>query len=289
MAWLRHFQRPGIGNEAALAPRTLPASFRRMTYQTLLLERRDQIAILTINRPDKLNALNDQVVGELHQAALTLAKDDAVRGIILTGSGPKAFVAGADIGDLAKQGVLDGRRRALNGQQMLFAFERMGKPVLAAVNGFALGGGCELAMSCHIRIASENARFGQPEVNLGITPGYGGTPRLPRIVGQGNALYMLLTGEHVNAQDALRMGLVSRVVPQDQLMAESDKLMKVIVSKGPAALALTIEAVDRGLETSLEEGLRIEADAFGLVASTQDMKEGLNAFLEKRPANFKNH
>ena len=288
MAWLRHFRPTGIGNEAALAPRNLPASFRRMTYQTLLLERRDQVAILTINRPDKLNALNDQVVGELHQAALALAKDDAVRGIILTGSGPKAFVAGADIGDLAKQGVLDGRRRALNGQQMLFAFERMGKPVLAAVNGFALGGGCELAMSCHIRIASENARFGQPEVNLGITPGYGGTQRLPRIVGKGNALYMLLTGEHVNAQDALRMGLVSRVVPQDQLMAEADKLMKVIVSKGPAALALTIEAVDRGLETSLEEGLRIEADAFGLVASTQDMKEGLNAFLEKRPAKFEN-
>ena len=259
-----------------------------MTYQTLLLERRDTIAVLTINRPDKLNALNDQVVGELHQAAIALAADDAVRGVILTGAGPKAFVAGADIGDLAKQGVMDGRRRALSGQQMLFAFERMGKPVLAAVNGFALGGGCELAMACHIRIASENARFGQPEVNLGITPGYGGTQRLPRIVGKGNALFLLLTGEHLNAQDALRIGLVSRVVPQDQLMAEAEKIMKTIVSKGPAALALTIEAVDRGLETTLEEGLRIEADAFGLVASTEDMKEGLNAFLEKRPAKFEN-
>jgi enoyl-CoA hydratase len=257
-----------------------------MTYTTLLLDIRDGIAFLTINRPDKLNALNDQVVAELHQAALALKADESVRGVILTGSGPKAFVAGADIGDLAKQGVLDGRQRALNGQQMLYAIERMGKPVLAAVNGFALGGGCELAMACHIRIASENARFGQPEVNLGITPGYGGTQRLPRIVGKGNALYMLLTGEHVNAADALRMGLVSRVVPQDQLMAEAEKLMRTVVSKGPVALALTMEAVDRGLETTLEEGMRIEADAFGLVASSQDMKEGLTAFLEKRPAKF---
>jgi len=257
-----------------------------MTYSTLLLEIRDGIAFVTINRPDKLNALNDTVVSELAQAAAALTADPLVRGVILTGAGPKAFVAGADIGDLAQQGVMDGRRRALNGQQMLFAFERMGKPVLAAVNGFALGGGCEMAMACHIRIASENARFGQPEVNLGITPGYGGTQRLPRIVGKGNALWMLLTAEHVNAADALRMGLVSKVVPQDQLLAEAEKTMKAIVARGPVALALTIEAVDRGLETTLEEGLRIEADAFGLVASTQDMKEGLTAFLEKRAAKF---
>jgi enoyl-CoA hydratase len=257
-----------------------------MAYTTLLLDIRDGIGFLTINRPDKLNALNDQVVSELHQAALALKADASVRGVILTGSGAKAFVAGADIGDLAKQGVIDGRQRALNGQQMLYALERMGKPVLAAVNGFALGGGCELAMACHIRIASENARFGQPEVNLGITPGYGGTQRLPRIVGKGNALYMLLTGEHVNAADALRMGLVSKVVPQDQLMAEAEKTMRGIVAKGPVALALTMDAVDRGLESTLEEGMRIEADAFGLVASTEDMKEGLTAFLEKRPAKF---
>jgi enoyl-CoA hydratase len=257
-----------------------------MAYQTLLLETRDAIAFVTINRPDKLNALNDLVVSELHQVALALKADASVRGVILTGSGPKAFVAGADIGDLAKQGVIDGRQRALNGQQMLYALERLGKPVLAAVNGFALGGGCELAMACHIRIASENAKFGQPEVNLGITPGYGGTQRLPRIVGKGNALWLLLTGEHANAQDALRMGLVSKVVPQDQLLAEAEKIMKGIVAKGPVALALTIEAVDRGLETTLEEGMRIEADAFGLVASTTDMKEGLTAFLEKRPARF---
>ena len=257
-----------------------------MNYQTLLLETKDGIAVLTVNRPDKLNALNDQVVGELHQAALALKSDPAVRGVILTGAGPKAFIAGADIGDLARQGVMDGRQRALSGQATLRAFETMGKPVLAAVNGFALGGGCELAMACHIRIASENARFGQPEVNLGITPGYGGTQRLPRLVGKGNALYLLLTGEHVPAAEALRMGLVSKVVPQDQLMAEAEKLMRTIVSKGPVAVALTMEAVDRGFETSLEEGLRIEADAFGVVASTGDMKEGLSAFLEKRPAKF---
>ena len=257
-----------------------------MTFQTLLLEVREGLAFLTINRPDKLNALNDQVVGELHQAALALKSDPAVRGVILTGAGPKAFIAGADIGDLARQGVMDGRQRALSGQATLRAFETMGKPVLAAVNGFALGGGCELAMACHIRIASENARFGQPEVNLGITPGYGGTQRLPRLVGKGNALYLLLTGEHVPAAEALRMGLVSKVVPQDQLMAEAEKLMRTIVSKGPVAVALTMEAVDRGFETSLEEGLRIEADAFGVVASTGDMKEGLSAFLEKRPAKF---
>jgi enoyl-CoA hydratase len=257
-----------------------------MSYTTLLTETRDGIAVVTINRPDKLNALNDTVVRELHAVMLALRDDDAVRGVILTGSGAKAFVAGADIGDLAKQGVLDGRQRALTGQGVLDTIERLGKPVLAAVNGFALGGGCELAMACHIRIASENARFGQPEVNLGITPGYGGTQRLPRIVGKGNALYILLTGEHVSAAEALRIGLVSRVVPPDQLMAEAEKVMKTIVAKGPVAVKLTIEAVERGLGTTLEEGLRIEADAFGLVASTADMKEGLTAFLEKRAAKF---
>jgi enoyl-CoA hydratase len=257
-----------------------------MSYHTLLLHIRETIAFLTVNRPDKLNALNDQVVSELHDAARELKDNSAVRGVVLTGSGPKAFVVGADIGDLVRQGVLDGRDRSLRGQEMLRAFETMGKPVLAAVNGFALGGGCELAMACHIRIASENAKFGQPEVNLGITPGYGGTQRLPRIVGKGNALFMLLTGEHVSAQDALRMGLVSAVVPPDQLMNEAERMMKTIVAKGPVALALAMDAVHRGLETTLEEGLRIEADAFGLVASTADMKEGLTAFLEKRAAKF---
>ncbi len=257
-----------------------------MNFENLLVIVKDGMATLTVNRPDKLNALNDQVVSQLHQAAELLRTDDLVRGVILTGSGTKAFVAGADIGDLATQGVLEGRRRALKGQAMLRAFETMGKPVLAAVNGYALGGGCELAMACHVRIASENAKFGQPEVKLGITPGYGGTQRLPRIVGKGNALQLLLTGEQIDAREALRIGLVSKVVPADQLFAEAEKLMRTILGNGPLAVQLVIDAVDRGLEMTLEEGLALEADAFGLVAATQDMKEGLAAFLEKRPARF---
>ncbi len=257
-----------------------------MNFENLLVIVKDGMATLTVNRPDKLNALNDQVVSQLHQAAELLRTDDLVRGVILTGSGTKAFVAGADIGDLATQGVLEGRRRALKGQAMLRAFETMGKPVLAAVNGYALGGGCELAMACHVRIASENAKFGQPEVKLGITPGYGGTQRLPRIVGKGNALQLLLTGEQIDAREALRIGLVSKVVPADQLLAEAEKLMRTILGNGPLAVQLVIDAVDRGLEMTLEEGLALEADAFGLVAATQDMKEGLAAFLEKRPARF---
>jgi len=257
-----------------------------MTYQTLLVDVKDGVAFVTVNRPDKLNALNDQVVADLRQAVLALKSDATVKGVILTGAGPKAFVAGADIGDLARQGVLDGRERALNGQAVLTAIETMGKPVLAAVNGFALGGGCELAMACHIRIAGETAKFGQPEVKLGITPGYGGTQRLPRIVGKGRALHLLLTGETIDAQEALRIGLVTKVVPQDQLMAEAEKLMRQILANGPVAVALTIEAVHQGLEMTLAEGLRLEANVFGLVASTRDVKEGLNAFLEKRAAHF---
>lgn len=257
-----------------------------MNFENLLLAVNDGVATLTVNRPDKLNALNDQVVSQLHQAAQLLKDDREVRGVILTGAGPKAFIAGADIADLAKQGVLQGRERSLSGQKMLRAFEAMGKPVLAAVNGYCLGGGCELAMACHIRIASENAKFGQPEVKLGITPGYGGTQRLPRIVGRGNALHLLLTGEQISAQEALRIGLVSKVVPADQLAAEADKLVRTIIANGPLALKLTMEAVDRGLDMTLEEGLALEADAFGLVAATDDMKEGLTAFLEKRAARF---
>ncbi len=257
-----------------------------MNFETLLLTVSEGVATLTVNRPDKLNALNDQVVRELREAARQLAADSAVRGVILTGAGPKAFIAGADIGDLAKQGVLQGRARSLNGQAMLRAFEAMGKPVLAAVNGYALGGGCELAMACHVRIASENARFGQPEVKLGITPGYGGTQRLPRIVGKGNALQLLLTGEQIDAREALRIGLVTRVVPADQILAEAGKLMRAILANAPLALQLTMEAVDRGLDMTLEQGLALEADAFGLVAASDDMKEGLNAFLQKRPPKF---
>jgi enoyl-CoA hydratase len=258
-----------------------------MNFPHLLVVVKDGIATLTVNRPDKLNALDDQVVSQLHLAAGFLKDDDQVHGVIVTGAGAKAFIAGADIGDLAKQGVLEGRQRALSGQAMLAAFERMGKPVIAAVNGYALGGGCELAMACHIRIASENAKFGQPEVKLGITPGYGGTQRLPRIVGKGNALQLLLTGETIDAREALRIGLVSKVVPADGLLAEAEKLMRTILANGPLAIKLVMEAVHRGLEMTLEEGLELEADAFGLIAATEDMKEGLAAFLEKRAAKFR--
>src|SRR5579859_7068897 len=257
-----------------------------MSYQTLLLEVEGQIAVLTVNRAEKLNALNDQVVADLAQAARDLAANAAVRGVILTGAGPKAFIAGADIGDLAKQGVMDGRARALKGQGMLEGFEKMGKPVLAAVNGFALGGGCELAMACHIRIASENARFGQPEVNLGITPGYGGTQRLPRLVGKGVAMQLILTAEMIDAAEAYRIGLVNKVVPANDLMAETEKMLRGILSMGPLAVRLSMEAIDHGLEMTLDEGLLLEANHFGLLAATQDTKEGLSAFLEKRPAKF---
>ena len=257
-----------------------------MTYQTLLVDVKDGVATITVNRPDKLNALNAQVVADLDAAVAALKADPSVRGVILTGAGPKAFVAGADIGNLAQLGVMDGRAFALRGQAVLNALETMGKPVLAAVNGFALGGGCELAMACHIRIAGENAKFGQPEVKLGITPGYGGTQRLPRLVGKGRALHLLLSAEMIDAPEALRIGLVTKVVPADQLMAEAEKLMRTILANGPVAVALTIDAVHQGLEMTLAEGLQLEANLFGLVASTQDMKEGLTAFLEKRPARF---
>src|SRR5256886_5903024 len=257
-----------------------------MEYQTLLFEIKDGVAVITINRPDKLNALNDQVMADLAAVAERVATGDDIRGAILTGAGPKAFVAGADIGDLARKGPFDGNARAKRGQAVLRRLETCGKPVIAAINGFALGGGCELAMACHIRIASENAKFGQPEVKLGIAPGYGGTQRLPRLVGKGVALQLILTGEMIDAQEAYRIGLVNKVVPAADLLGESEKMMRGILAMGPLAVRLAIEAVDQGLEMTLDEGLLLEANHFGLLAATQDMKEGLTAFLEKRPARF---
>ena len=257
-----------------------------MEYQTLLFEIKDGIALITINRPDKLNALNDQVMAELADVAQRLATDDAIRGAILTGAGPKAFVAGADIGDLAKQGPFDGKARALRGQAVLRRLETCGKPVIAAVNGFALGGGCELAMACHLRIASENAKFGQPELKLGIAPGYGGTQRLPRLVGKCVALQLILTGETIDAPEAHRIGLVNKVVPSAELLAAAEQLLRAILAMGPLAVRLALEAVDQGLEMSLDEGLLLEANHFGLLAATRDMKEGLGAFLEKRAPKF---
>ena len=257
-----------------------------MTYQTLLFDLKDGVAVVTINRPDKLNALNDEVMAELAQAAERIATEAEIKGAIITGAGPKAFVAGADISDLAKQGPFDGKARAMRGQAVLRRLETCGKPVIAAVNGFALGGGCELAMACHIRIASETAKFGQPEVKLGIAPGYGGTQRLPRLVGKGVALQLILTAEMIDAAEAYRIGLVNKVVPAAQLLAESERMLRGILSMGPLAVRLSLEAVDQGLEMTLDEGLLLEANHFGLLAATQDTKEGLSAFLEKRAAKF---
>jgi len=257
-----------------------------MTYQTLLFEIKDGIAFVIINRPDKLNALNDQVMLELGSAVDRLTTEAEIKGAILTGAGPKSFVAGADIGDLSRQGPFDGKARAQRGQAVLRRLETCGKPVIAAINGFALGGGCELAMACHIRIAGENAKFGQPEVKLGIAPGYGGTQRLPRIVGKGVALQLILTGEMIDAQEAYRIGLVNKIVPSGDLLAESEKMMRGILAMGPLAVRLAMEAVDQGLEMTLDEGLLLEANHFGLLAATSDMKEGTTAFLEKRAAKF---
>ena len=257
-----------------------------MSYETLLFEIRDGIAFLTINRPDKLNALNDQVVEELADAAERIAATPEIKGAILTGAGTKAFVEGADIGDLVKQGPFDGKARALRGQAVLRRLETCGKPVIAAINGYALGGGCELAMACHLRIASETAKFGQPEVKLGIAPGYGGTQRLPRLVGKGVALQLILSGELIDAREAHRIGLVNAVVAPPELLAEAERTLRGILAMGPLAVQLALEAVDRGLDMTLDEGLLLEANHFGLLAATRDMKEGLAAFLEKRPPRF---
>jgi enoyl-CoA hydratase len=257
-----------------------------MAYQNLLVETRDGITFVTVNRPDKLNALNDRTVEELDAAFAAVAADPAVRGVILTGAGEKAFVAGADIAELATQSPVDGKERSIRGQRVLDRIERLGKPVIAAVNGFALGGGCELAMACHVRIASENAKLGTPEVKLGIMCGYAGTQRLPRLVGKGRALEMLLTGEMVDAAEALRIGLVNRVVPREKLLAEAEGLMRKMLANGPVSLRFTLEAVNDGLETGFDEAQRQEATLFGLICTTEDMKEGTKAFLEKRPARF---
>jgi enoyl-CoA hydratase len=255
-------------------------------YTTLSFSVSDRIARVTIERADKLNALNATVIRELGQVAEQLASDQAIAGAILTGSGTKAFVAGADIAELSGQDPMAGRARSLAGQRVFRSLERCGKPVIAAVNGFALGGGCELAMACHLRVASETAKFGQPEVKLGIGPGYGGTVRLPRLVGRGRALELLLTGAMIDAQEALRVGLVNRVVPADRLLAESESLMQTILANGPLAVRACLELVDVGSEMSLDDALLLEANYFGLLSATADMREGTTAFLEKRKAAF---
>jgi len=257
-----------------------------MAFQNLTLEVADRIATLTVNRPDKLNALNDATIAEIGHAIDEIRLDDSVAGVIVTGAG-RAFVAGADISELASQTPVLAKARARAGQDVFRRIETCPKPVIAAINGFALGGGCELAMACHIRIASDAAKFGQPESKLGILPGFGGSQRLARLVGKGRAIQLLVTGEMIDAAEAYRIGLVNRVVHPAELMGAAKEMMKQILANGPLAVALCIEAVDRGLEMSLDEGLILEANHFGLLAATDDMREGMRAFLDKRTASFK--
>jgi len=256
-----------------------------MPYQHLTLSVQDRIATVTVNRPDKLNALNAATIGELGEAIDEVQRREDVAALILTGAG-RAFVAGADISELAGKSALEGRRLARRGQEIFRRFETSAKPTVAAVNGFALGGGCELAMSCHIRIASEAAKFGQPEVKLGLIPGYGGTQRLPRLVGRGRALQLLLSGEIIDAQEAYRIGLANRVVTGDQLLASAAAMIQQMLTNAPLALAACIDAVDRGLQLPLDDALALEATLFGVLASTSDTAEGTRAFLEKRPPRF---
>jgi enoyl-CoA hydratase len=256
-----------------------------MPYQHLTLSVQDRVATLTVNRPDKLNALNAALIGELGQAIDEAQSRDDIAAVILTGAG-RAFVAGADIGELSDISSLDGRRLARRGQDVFRKFETSRKPTVAAVNGFALGGGCELAMACHVRIASEAAKFGQPEVKLGLIPGYGGTQRLTRLVGRGRALQLLLTGEMIEAQEAYRIGLVNRVVAADQLLPQATSMIQQMLTNAPLALAACIEVVDRGYHLPLEDALDLEATRFGVLISTRDTAEGTRAFLEKRAARF---
>jgi enoyl-CoA hydratase len=246
----------------------------------------DRVATLTVNRPDKLNALNAATIGELEEAILEVTNRDDIGGLIVTGNG-KAFIAGADISELASQTPVDAKRRALRGQRIFAMFERSRKPVIAAVNGFALGGGCELAMACHFRIAAEPARFGQPEVKLGICPGYGGTQRLPRLVGKGRAMQLLLTGEMIDAAEAFRIGLVNQVVPPGDLLPRADALLRQIMANGPLAVGMCIEAIHHGYDAPLDEALNLEANQFAILAGTEDMREGTAAFLDKRAPAFK--
>lgn len=257
-----------------------------MSYNLIRVEvGADGVAVVTVNRPDKLNALSSGVMAELDQA-FAAATSPEVSAVIVTGAGEKAFVAGADIQELAAASPVELRRTALDGQRVLRRLETLGKPSVAAVNGYALGGGLELALACAVRFAAENAKLGQPEVKLGLIPGYGGTQRLPRLIGRGRALEMILSGEPVDAQQALRMGLVNAVVPQAELLDYSRAWLAKVLANAPVAVSLAMDAVDAGLDGSLDEGLRLEAAAFGVAAASEDRAEGTAAFLAKRRAVF---
>ena len=257
-----------------------------MQFNNLLLEISENIATVTVNRPKALNALNEETLKELLCCFQGLENDTAVKAVILTGAGEKAFVAGADIAFMKEMGAVAARDFALLGQKVMNTIEHLAKPVIAAVNGFALGGGCELALACDIRLASDNARFGQPEVNLGVIPGFAGTQRLPRLVGKGRAKEILFTGDMIDAAEAFRLGLINRVVPRAELAAAARELAAKIAGKGAVAIALCKDAVNNGMEMESDKACRYEADQFALCFATADQKEGMAAFLEKRPANF---
>ena len=258
----------------------------KMNFANLLYENQDGIAVITMNRPKALNALNQETLDELNQLADMLAKDSTVQVVILTGSGDKAFVAGADIAQMQSMSAMEGRNFGKLGQAVFNKLENLPQPVIAAVNGFALGGGCELAMACDIRMASEKAKFGQPEVTLGITPGFAGTQRLPRLVGKGRAKQLLYTGDVIDAMEAYRIGLVNVVVPAEELMTAARAMAQKIQSRAAVAVQLCKVAVNEGLDTDLETGTAYEAEVFGLCFATADQKEGMAAFVEKRKARF---
>jgi enoyl-CoA hydratase/carnithine racemase len=272
----------------ASSPTIVPAdpSTAVLTLANFLYEKRGAIAYVTVNRPKVLNALNTPTWKDLRTVFEHARDDDAVRGVILTGAGDKAFIAGADISELAHASAIDAQRTSSSGQEALDLVENLGKPVIAAINGFALGGGCETAMACTIRIAVEHAKFGQPEVKLGLLPGGGGTQRLPRLVGKGRALQLILSGEIISAQEAYRIGLVNEVVPAADLISRAEAILRTIASNAPIAVKLSLEAVNKGLDTSQSEGFALEASYFGLCAGTEDKKEGTSAFLEKRAPQF---
>ena len=268
----------------ALAPAASSAA--TLTLANVLYEKKGAIAYVTVNRPKVLNALNTPTWTDLRTAFEDAKNDAAVRGVILTGAGDKAFIAGADISELAHASAVDAERSSRFGQDVLDLVENLGKPVVAAINGFALGGGCETAMACTIRIAVEAAKFGQPEVKLGLLPGGGGTQRLPRLVGKGRALQLMLSGEMISAQEAFRIGLVNEIVSPSELISRAETILKQIASNAPISVKFTLEAANKGLETSQSEGLLLEASYFGLCAATEDKKEGTTAFLEKRAPQF---
>jgi len=257
-----------------------------MNYENILFEKREGIATVTFNRPKVLNALNRKTVEELQNALLDARDDESVRVLILTGAGEKAFVAGADIGELSQQTPVNGKDFSLFGQSVFHLLETIGKPSICAINGFALGGGCELALSCSIRLASKSAKLGQPEVKLGILPGYGGSQRLTRLCGKGMAHELCLTGEMITAEEALRIGLVNHIYEPGELLPAAETMARKIIANGPLAVKFTMEAIERGIEMPLEEGLFLEAALFGVACATEDMREGTRAFLEKRPAAF---